>query len=226
MIDQIDHNKLLKKIAKKRLKPFGIFQKGQSRLFLYDKGWYSTIIEFQPSSYGKGTFLNIGVDLHFYPRKNFAFCYGYREKGFVEFKDEEQFDTLVNELCDFTIIKVKELDIKFQDCRTALKTMENATGDSTWRLYELAVLNVLSSNFDQARKQLIEISEKECVCEWEIERKHFIEEIINLSNDNTTFFNKIINTILITRQLKKLPLIKLDNIEVSNESDISSLKLQ
>jgi len=99
-------------------------QQGQSRTFLYDKGWFTIIIEFQPSSLSKGTCLNSGVDFNFYPRDYFAFGYGYRETGFEEFNDEEQFNKLVNELCDLTIKRVQQLDQKFTDIWTALKTFE------------------------------------------------------------------------------------------------------
>ena len=78
-MDPIDHNKLIKKIAKQQLEPFGIHQKGQSRTFLFDRGWYTIIIEFQPSSYSKRTYLNIGLDFNFYPRNYFAFGFGYQK---------------------------------------------------------------------------------------------------------------------------------------------------
>ena len=212
MTTQIDHNKVLKKIAKERLKPYGIFQQGQSRTFLYDKGWFTIVIEFQPSSYSKGTYLNIGVDFNFYPRDYFAFGYGYREKGLDEYIDEEQFRKSVNDLCDLTIKRVQELDLKFQDIWTALKTAEKEKGDDTWRLYEVAILNAMTSNFEKAKKQLNQVSNEKCEYNWEIQRKQLTDELINWTFDSPTFLENIKNLITQTRQLKKLPTMKLDNL--------------
>jgi hypothetical protein len=223
MTTHIDHNKLLKKIAKERLKPYGIFQKGQSRTFLYDRGWFTIVIEFQPSSWSKGTYLNIGVDFNFYPRDYFAFGFGYREKGFEEFKDEEQYTQLVNELCDLTIKRVQELDEKFIDVWTALKTADKEKRDDTWRIYEVAVLNILTSNFAMARKQLTEISQTKCEFDWEIERKNMADELLNWLQERPASFEKIENIIDKTRQLKKLPTITLDNFTERKPTPNSTL---
>jgi len=83
-----DHNKLLKTIVRDRLKPHGIIQKGNSRFFFKDKDWYMIGIEFQPSGFGIGTYLNIGVDFHFYPRGYFAFSHEYRQKEFEKAEGE------------------------------------------------------------------------------------------------------------------------------------------
>ncbi len=212
MTTQIDHNKLLKKIAKERLKSYGIFQHGQSRTFLYDRGWFTIVIEFQPSSWSKGTYLNIGVDFNFYPRDYFAFGYGYRENGFEGFKDEEQFNKLVNELCELTIKRVQELEQKFIDVWTALKTADKEKADDTWRIYEVAVLNILTSNFDKARKQLSQVSKSKCEYDWEIERKKVADELIDWLQERPIDLDKIENLINRTRQLKKLPIVTLDNL--------------
>ena len=223
MTTQIDHNKLLKKIAKERLKPYRIFQQGQSRTFLYDKGWLSIVIEFQPSSYSKGTYLNIGVDFNFYPRDYFAFVYGYRETGFEEFRDEEQFAKLVNDLCDLTIKRVEELDRKFIDIWTALKTADKEKEKDTWRIYEVAILNALTSNFDKARKLLIEVSKTKCEYDWENERKKFADQLLEWLQESPASLDKIKNIISQTRQLKKLPEMTLDNLTERKTTPNSTL---
>ncbi len=223
MTTQIDHNKLLKKIAKERLKPYRIFQQGQSRTFLYDKGWLTIVIEFQPSSYSKGTYLNIGVDFNFYPRDYFAFVYGYRETGFEEFRDEEQFAKLVNDLCDLTIKRVEELDRKFIDIWTALKTADKEKADDTWRIYEVAVLNILTSNFDKARKQLFQVSKTKCEYDYEIERKKVADELLDWLQERPADLDKIENLINKTRQLKKLPTVTLDNLTERKTTPNSTL---
>ena len=212
MATQLDHNKIIKKIANERLKPFGIFQKGQSRTFLYDKGWFTIVIEFQPSSWSKGTYLNVGVDFNFYPRDYFAFAYGSRETKFEAFRDEEQFNIVVNKLCDLTIKRVQELDQKCKDIWTALQTIDNKAKDDTWRLYEVAFLNALASNFDKAQMHFRKVSTEKCGSDWEIERKRVAEELLHYLQNIPTYLEHFKSLINKTRQLKKLPAMSLDNL--------------
>jgi hypothetical protein len=111
MTTQIDYNKLLKNIAKERLKPHGIIQYGKSRTFLLDKTWYVIIIEFQPSSFSKGTYLNIDIDFNFYPRDYFAYTLGNRESKFEEFESEELLQLLEIEYTNLDWFKKSLLDL-------------------------------------------------------------------------------------------------------------------
>ena len=55
------HQKIINAVAKATLSPQGFFRKGSSRIWLQDNGWYLTVVEFQPSSYSKGTYLNVAM---------------------------------------------------------------------------------------------------------------------------------------------------------------------
>lgn len=77
--------------------PLGVFQKGTSRMYLDDNDYFFTVVEFQPSNWNKGTYLNIGLSflwgdkqpdvLYFAFSRQPAARYG----KFVEYKDEAQF---------------------------------------------------------------------------------------------------------------------------------------
>jgi len=205
-----DHNRLLKKIAKERLKPFGIIQYGQSRTFLFDKGWFTVIIEFQPSSWSKGTYLNIGVDLNFYPRDYFAFSYGYRETGFNEFKDEEQFSELINKLCNLVIVRVRELDREFIDLWVAKKTLNKDL--DAWRKYEIGILKGLINDYNGAQKLLNAVINEKCEHNYEFKRQQIASEILEWLDNEQAFENKVKELIEKTRQLKKLPIVDLNNL--------------
>lgn len=73
------------------------FQKGNSRVYLDDNGYYFTMIEFQTHSLKKGTFLNIGLSFLFNKDDYLSFSYSYKNKTrigkkFIEYKDDEQFE--------------------------------------------------------------------------------------------------------------------------------------
>lgn len=56
------HAKIISAVAKRILVPEGFFRKGSSRVWLEDNGWFLTVVEFQPSSYSKGTYLNVAMN--------------------------------------------------------------------------------------------------------------------------------------------------------------------
>ena len=84
---------IVKQLCKDILLPLGVFQKGTSRTYIDDNGYFFTVIEFQPSAYAKGTHLNIA--LHFLWNKrdyiSFDFPFESRVKNFVEYQNDEQF---------------------------------------------------------------------------------------------------------------------------------------
>ncbi len=48
------HSKLLAKAGTEILKPLGLFQKGRSRAWIDDHGWWLGLVEFQPFFLVKG----------------------------------------------------------------------------------------------------------------------------------------------------------------------------
>jgi hypothetical protein len=207
-----DHNKLLKKTAKERLTPFGITQKGSSRTFLFDNDWRTIIIEFQPSSYSKGSYLNIGLDFNFYPRDHFAFTYGYREKGFEEANSETAFVKTINDYRDLTITKVDILKVKFKDIWTAANTFKKHVGNDPWNKFDLAILYGLTGKLSDSKKLLLDIKKQKCEYDYEFKRQQFVTEILPWLDNDETFLIKIKELINQTRQLKNLSSVDLDDL--------------
>ena len=80
---QPDHSKIINKTAKKIFGVYGIKQKGQSRIWLDDNGWFTTVIEFQPFRGRQGTTLNVGVNFNWYEKEYFSFDIGYRPVSYT-----------------------------------------------------------------------------------------------------------------------------------------------
>jgi hypothetical protein len=207
-----DHNRLLKKIAKDRLTPHGIVQDGKSRTFLFDNGWWTIVIEFQSSSWSKGSYLNIGVDFNFFPRDHFAFTYGHRENGFEEAKDETHFAKIIDDYCNFTIKKVNELKGKFRDVWTATKTFKKQVDDDPWDFFELGILYGLSGNLSKAKKYLQKVAKEKCEHAFEFERQELVLKILTWLDSDEVFMTGVKQLINRARQLKKLPFVQLDDV--------------
>lgn len=119
-------SKIIREICNEDLIPLGVFQKGNSRLYLDDNGYFFTVIEFQPSSWTIGTYLNIG--LTFLWNQSNALCFAFSRKPaarygkFVEYKNEAQFKAELKKL-----VKIAKEEIlfyrKLRDLKFAMKWM-------------------------------------------------------------------------------------------------------
>ena len=87
-----DHNKIIRQAAREVLEPLGLFQKGQSRMWIDDNGWFLILVEFQPSGFSKGSYLTVAISYLWESDPSFAglsFNYpvggGSRQNNFVPF---------------------------------------------------------------------------------------------------------------------------------------------
>lgn len=79
------HDKIIIRTAKDVLVPMGLFQKGQSRTWIDDNGWFLTIVEFQSNDWGKGSHLHVGLHYLWENSDSLSIDYGDRERGFISF---------------------------------------------------------------------------------------------------------------------------------------------
>lgn len=88
------HSAIIKKLCKEILIPAGIFQKGSSRVYIDDNGYFFTVIEFQPSGFSKGTFLNVGLCFLWNENDYMGWNNPNSRVGrqFIEYQDNEQFE--------------------------------------------------------------------------------------------------------------------------------------
>lgn len=116
-------NQIIKQLCKDILLPLGVFQKGTSRTYIDDNGYFFTVIEFQPSAHRKGTYLNVALHFLWNEQEYFSFDFPFgpdiRVKNFIEYRHDEQFTREVTQyvqeaaaqvlfyrnLCDIEIAK-------------------------------------------------------------------------------------------------------------------------
>lgn len=115
------HSKIINRVAGQALRPIGVKRRGQSRVWLDDNGWCITVIEFQPSSWSKGTYLNVGINFQWYPADHFSFDIGHREAGFVEYQSDKQFEPKVQEFAELAKAKVLEIRKQLSSPNSAKK---------------------------------------------------------------------------------------------------------
>jgi len=101
------HDKIIKRAATEVLVPLGVFQKGQSRTWIDDNGWFLTIIEFRPSEWGKGAHLHVGLHYLWNNRDPLTFDYSGFDPYSAEYTgSDEKFFTDMMALAAFAKEKV------------------------------------------------------------------------------------------------------------------------
>ena len=218
-----DHNKIITKAAREILKPSGLFQKGSSRTWIDDNGWFLTVVEFQPSGWDKGSYLNIAVNFLWCNKDYLSFDFAFkdvRQNGFVSFdENEEKFYQKMTAISELALKQVMEYR-KFSDINYARKIilkMEKRANAQEWNLYNKMMLCGLA-NDPQAVRCFEELTGKLvfATVPWQI---NLYEELNNniksVIYDTEKFYAYVVNKIAVQRDfwrskssMKKLKEIK------------------
>lgn len=208
-----DHSKIISKTAKKILTPYGIKQKGKSRIWLDDCGWYTTVIEFQPFTGRQGTTLNIGVNFHWHEQVYFSFDIGYRQDvDFVEYNgNEDQFSREVENFCKIALSKALEYRENLQNLQKAKSFILNQTytSEEIWGSYHKGNICGLTDDLVERNHYYQKLLEASHAGEWLNELKNHVSLLIGHSASKDQFTENMIETIRKTRSLKKLPEVEI-----------------
>ncbi|WP_133468137.1 hypothetical protein [Paraglaciecola marina] len=203
------HSKLINKAAREVLKPAGLVRKGQSRIWLDDNKWWLTMIEFQPSSWSKGTYLNVGISWLWYPKDSLSFDIGYRESSFVEFKDEETFLEEVIKLAE----KAKDKALTHRHSMSSPElakefVLKNTIDDkqNIWACLHKGMACLYASDTSNAKNHLENVMQCKENRDWANSVKGFAQLLLNLKPDEQLFAMQ--DAIMKSRKLIKLPEIE------------------
>lgn len=209
-----EHSKIINKVARGIFKEYGIERKGQSRTWLDDQYWYTTIIEFQPFKDRQGTCLNVGINFHWYEKEYFSFDIGNRESDFIDFKSEKQFQPEMESLTEKALKLIIELRNKMADLKSAERTIINHkfTSDNLWGNYHRAIICGLNNEKEKSEKYFNLILKNDLKYDWELKLKQRVEKLKTELNNISNFQNTIDKVIERTRKEKKLKEIEIKNV--------------
>ncbi len=131
------------------LAPLGFTQKGRSRVCLRDLGWRLAVVEFQPSSWSKGSYLNVACMWLWHPQDRLAFHVCERLGRYAEFLDETSFASAADSLARLAAEEALKNEQHFQSIHSALAYLEARTAGSLnhWDYYN-AMMAALASRED------------------------------------------------------------------------------
>jgi hypothetical protein len=204
---------LIRASAKRHLAPLGFVQKGRSRTWIWDQGFWAIIVEFQPSSYAKASYLNVAASWFWSERDFWAFSYGGRVSNlFFEFQSKEQFAPKAEILAVQAAEESHRLMRMFSKLPLIAKELAREANLSieaghphVWELYNAAVACGLVDREEDTRRfldKLIPLLRAEV--DWQ---KILREQSVRLRSElgsRTRFIDEVYGIILRTRSLLKL----------------------
>jgi hypothetical protein len=123
------HTKLLTQAARDVLRPLGVKQRGRSRMWIDDHDWWLGLVEFQPSTWSPGSYLNVGV-MWLWHEDADALHYdvGHRvdDAPYVEFESEAQFAPAARNVAELARGRVERYRNLFPDARSAAVHLQTA----------------------------------------------------------------------------------------------------
>lgn len=202
-----EHSKLINKVAKNIFTPKGLSRKGQSRMWLDDQGWFTTVIEFQPFTNRMGTCLNIGVNFHWYYNDYWSFDIGYRESDFLDFFNEQQFVPNLEKLTKLALAKTLNYRELLKNLESAKATIlhHNFSSEDLWGSYHKGIICGLHGDMKSLNQYFDKLLKTNHDVPWANELKERVVKLKDLVDNYDDFIQEIIDIISQTRMAKKLP---------------------
>jgi hypothetical protein len=138
--------------AKAALLPLGCQRMGKSRSWFSDQRFWLITIEFQPSSWQKGTYLNVGAMWLWRARKGHAFNVGYRIADFIPFYSPEQFGPAAVSLAAKAAQEVQRRRKQFKTLHDIYRYLVDHTSEKNWQIFHAAIAAGLIGDADTARR--------------------------------------------------------------------------
>ena len=161
MVEQ--HNKIINAAAKKILAPEGLFRVGSSRRWIDDNGYFVIQVEFQPSAYDRGSYLNVGIGFLWEASKGLnetlAFNIGYRvdKAGYASYRgNDAAYEKKMEDFAEAAMEKVREYRLfrNMDYAKEQMKSQLNSIPENRvfWEVYELAMLCFLKRDFEEGKE--------------------------------------------------------------------------
>lgn len=202
----VDHNAAITAEARQVLKPLGLVRQGNSRVWIDDHGWWTIQVEFQPSAWSKGSYLNVGINWLFYEGCAGTFHIGSRvDAPFIEASGNDSFREDAHALALRAKEEVAGLRSRFANLEAAISYYRDGGRQSGWDDHHYGVLLGLSGDIANAQAAFESVSTHRLQFGWEKARAQRASELHKLASNQTAFIETIRGIVLRTRSIGHLP---------------------
>ena len=215
-----NHTRLLTSAAKRVLRPLGLIQKGYSRTWLADQGWWLAVIEFQPSGWSRGSYLNVGCMWLWNVHEHLSFDVGYRVDDFQPFETEQQFGLVAQQLAEHARDKVAEYRERFRTVGQVSDYYLQNPVDSFWPCFNAAIAHMMSGRMTPASVLMSRcVTAEENDPPWLSKARHVARTMGGMVGEQLRFRKFISDRVQESRHLHKLP--PHENLDFGSERIVS-----
>lgn len=204
---EVNHNTLIARAARAALRPIGCIQKGKSRTWLDDHHWWVTVVEFQPSGWSKGTYLNVGACWLWYAKGFLSFDDGYRVDSFTSAEDLKGFESALDAVAARARQEVLVFRQRFSTLHACAQYLNNKETRSIdiWGHYHAGVSSGLAGWSAVSERRLrAALSVEERDAEWVHNLKAECDRLLSLVSDAQAFRNHVSDAVSVSRVALKL----------------------
>ncbi|MFJ2990369.1 hypothetical protein ACIPF8_21090 [Collimonas sp. NPDC087041] len=190
-MSDIGHNRAIKMAAKATLQPIGCKQKGSSRTWLDPHSMWTGVIEFQPSSWAKGSYLNVGACWLWHEKDFLSFDDGYRVAQFQAMGAEDLFTQASVTLATQAHDEVLKLRSRFSSIEKIAAHLKDKDFSNIWQNYHAAVAATLVNDMAHASTRFRAVMQDKDNRSWALELKSHTTILQSISNDSVLFLRTI-----------------------------------
>lgn len=152
MVDQ--HNRIIAEAAGAALSPLGLERKGRSRIWLDDQSWWLGVVEFKPSNWKPGAYLNVGLMFLWRPIDRYVFEVGHQVEGFSP-ADSVDFAQAARAKAEHAAREIQQLRANFRFLDDVIRFYATKSGrTSIYGQAHLATSLGLVGNMEHCRRAL------------------------------------------------------------------------
>src|SRR5688572_20488309 len=203
------HSRILTEAARRALGPLGVRQRGRSRTWLDDRGWWLIFVEFQPSSWSRGSYLNVGAMWLWQRTDHFSFDFsfdlGARVESHKEFRDEGSFAADAEQLAQRAATEVLRYRAEFPDIAAVADVLQRHANVSKWKRYHAAMAAALADRPSVAVAGLSSLADEPAEYSWQQELRAVAGELRATLRSPEAFQSRVASLVRETRALLKLP---------------------
>lgn len=147
-------------------------------MWLDDQGWWAGVVEFQPSAWSRGSYLNVGAMwLWREDADHVRFDVGHRvqDVGFVEYESDAQFAPAAHHLATVAAEQISVLRARFPDIHAAARYLRANSGNGGWPAFNAGVALAVAGDAGEATRMWTSLEAGDQAPPWwraAVERAH------------------------------------------------------
>ncbi|MEU2776842.1 hypothetical protein ABZ646_29030 [Streptomyces sp. NPDC007162] len=185
MADRSPALRIITAAARESLKPLGVAQRGRSRVWIDDHGWWLGVVEFTPPRTA-GSGLHVGAMWLWHDVDHLAFHMDAVRTGSDLFRTEDQFTPLARELARRAAAEVTVLREKFPalpDVARCLTSRPTRRG-FLWDSFDAGIAAALVGDPDTARDHFERVLREDPLVPWMVKAQEKTREFHAIAADH------------------------------------------